>query len=411
MRVPRRDTGRYRWVILGVGVLSQSAFSAVSQGLPSLGPALRQELELSLSQIGVVFAAPSWGVMVTLLAWGWLADRFGERVVLSTGLAGAAAGLAAAAGATSYAGLLLALVLVGALGGATTIASGSAVIGWFARDQRGLALGVRQMALPLGGAVAALVLPVAVARGGLEAAFRALAAGAAVGALAAALWVREPPAQPPGGRRPDRPTPLHDRRVWRLSLGSALLISGQVAIVSFVVLFLHDARSVSASAAAAALATIQVGGAVARLVAGRWSDVTGRRMAPLRQLALATALAIAAAGALTTAPLAVTVAVLLAAGILSMSWNGLSLTAIAELSGRRRAGTAIGLQQTVMRGLSTATGVGFGAFVAATSWGIAFAALAALPLAGWWVMRPLVAEEDERRAVRDPLGGTSRPLV
>src|SRR3954462_2574253 len=80
---------RYKWAILAVGVLAQGALSAVQQGLPALGPELREELGLSLSQVGVILTASSWGIMSTLLLWGWLADRVGERFVIAAGLGGA----------------------------------------------------------------------------------------------------------------------------------------------------------------------------------------------------------------------------------------------------------------------------------------------------------------------------------
>ena len=131
-----------------------------------------------------------------------------------------------------------------------------------------MALGVRQMAVPLGGATAALTLPALVVVGGLEAALLALAGACAIGALAAALWVREPPPAPPGRPRAESPPPLRDPRVWRLSAGSGLLVCAQVAMISFVVLFLHDHRGVAAGTAAAGLAAIQVGGGISRIVAG-----------------------------------------------------------------------------------------------------------------------------------------------
>jgi sugar phosphate permease len=84
-----------------------------------------------------------------------------------------------------------------------------------------------------------------------------------------------------------------------------------------------------------------------------------------------------------------------------MSWNGLSFTAAAEMSGRERAGTALGLQGTVMRLVSAGAGVGFGALVAATSWPAAFALLAALPVAGWFMLAPLVGDEEERIRARE----------
>ena len=65
----------YRWAILAVGVGAQMAISAVRQGLPSVGPALQSQFDLSLSQLGVLFGAVSLGIVLTLIPWGALADR------------------------------------------------------------------------------------------------------------------------------------------------------------------------------------------------------------------------------------------------------------------------------------------------------------------------------------------------
>lgn len=386
----------YRWTILGVGVAAQASLSALQQGMPALGPVLREAYGLSLSQVGVVLAAASWGILATLLFWGWLADRTSERVVISTGLGLAGVALVATAQAPSLGWLIGGLVVAGGLAASSAAASGRAVMGWFPRSERGFALGVRQMAVPLGGAVAALTLP---RLGGIDAALLALAAGCFAGALAAVIWLREPP--PVAYAKVDAPPPLRDGRVWRLSVGSGLLVCAQVAVVAFVVLFLHDHRGLELGAAAAGLALIQVGGAVARITSGHRSDREGRRIVPLRRHALAMAGLLVTTGLLADAPLALLAPVLLAAGVMTMSWNGLSFTAAAELAGRERAGTALGLQGTIMRVISAGAGVGFGALVAATSWSAGFALLALLPLAGWVLLGPLVAEEEQRARARE----------
>src|SRR6059058_37435 len=93
---------RYRWAVLAAGVFAQAALSAVQQGLPAIAPVLRDELGLSLTQVGVVLASVSWGITALLLVWGWLADRAGERIVVSVGLGGGALALAAGAYASAY---------------------------------------------------------------------------------------------------------------------------------------------------------------------------------------------------------------------------------------------------------------------------------------------------------------------
>ena len=80
-------TSRYRWAILAAGVFAQGALSALQQGLPALGPLLRDENGLSLAQVGVVFACVSWGITALLLGWG--ANVWGQGALL-TGLVAAA---------------------------------------------------------------------------------------------------------------------------------------------------------------------------------------------------------------------------------------------------------------------------------------------------------------------------------
>ena len=177
--------------------------------------------------------------------------------------------------------------------------------------------------------------------------------------------------------------------MWRLSIGSALVLAAQISILSFLILFLHAERGLSTAEAAAVFAVIQALGAAARILAGRWSDRLEARIAPLRKLALGLTVTLAAAAVLLSAPLGLLIPVFVAAGALSLSWNGLSFTAAAELAGRRRAGAALGFQQTVLSGAGVVAPVVFAASVSVTSWPAAFGLAAAFPLAGWLVLGAL----------------------
>jgi sugar phosphate permease len=333
-----------------------------------------------------VLAAFSVGSVGTLLAWGLLADRVGERSVLAAGLAVASITLALAAFTSGYVSLVLLLVVTGGAGASVNAASGRAVMGWFDPSQRGLALGIRQTALPLGGAAAAVALPPIAAAGGTQAGLLALAAACLAAAVAGAIGLREaPPGE--GETLGDFVHPLRDGRMWRLAAGSGLIVVAQISILAFTVLFLHGVRGLSTAAAAGVFAAMQLVGAALRIVAGRWSDRVGARIAPLLKLALGLSVTLAVSAALTSAPLAVFVPAFLVAGALSQSWNGLSFTATAELAGRRRAGAALGFQQTA---LAVASGLApplFALLVESTSWGVAFALAATLPLAGAGLMR------------------------
>ena len=388
---------RYRWVILGAGTTAQTSFAAASVGLPALAPALRSHYALTLGQVGVVLGAMSFGMVPTLFAWGLAADRIGERAVIALGLVTGGAALAAAGWTSGYWALVGLLALAGALGCSVNAASGRAVMGWFGEEERGTALGIRQAAIPVGGALAAATLPLLASAGGTKLAFVVLGAGFAAGGAIGGVLMREP-AQAHRAKPRTTPAPLRDRGMWLLAGGSSLYLTAQIALTGFVVLFLHIHRGVSTHAAAAVLATMNLFGIAARIGAGRWSDRLRARVRPLRAVGLVLAVATVVAAALADAPLWILVPALLAAGVLSLSWNGLSFTAAAERAGTARSGAAIGLQQTTLAVVGGLVSPAFAALVAGTSWRLAFAAAAAGPLAGALALRRV--QETSRAAGR-----------
>jgi sugar phosphate permease len=391
--VPSPNPPRYRWVVLGVGSAATAALAAVQGGLPAISPAIQNAFDLTLVQVTAVFTAFALGTVVTLLAWGIASDARGERAIIATGLAGGSAAMFAAAGSHGYVALLVWMALAGMLGSAGIAASGRAVFGWFPRDERGLALGLRQTAVPAGAAIASFTLPPLASAAGVDAALYALAGVMLVAAVAAALWLREGPRVESAA--PPAPDAARDPRIWRLSAASSLMIVGQIGITSLLVLYLYSERDWSAGSAALALAFVQVGAALARVSAGRWSDLRDERIEPFRRLATVAGVLLLAAAL--GGPLAVPL--LAAGGVAAMSWNGLSFTAAAEISGRRQAGKAMGIQNTAMRVVAAGVPVGLGALASAVSWHAVFAVMGVTPLIARALLRPLV--EDERRRRRD----------
>jgi len=376
---------RYRWTILSAGVFAQAAFSAILLGLPAIAPAIQDRYELTLTQVGVVLAAISFGSLATMLLWGIVADAIGERAVIAVGQTGTAAALVWAAYASSFGELVGALAAVGALGAGVNAASGRAVMAWFGEEERGLALGIRQMATPLGGAVAAVALPALEQQISLRAAFFGLAVACLAAAIVGAILLRGEPADDHSVLA----RPLRDPRVWRICTASIFYVATQISLLGFFVLFLHDDRGVSTGVAAGALALTQVFGGIARIAVGRLSDRLRMRIVPLRWVALGLALAVGITAALVDAPVWIVVTSLVVAGTFGLSWNGLSFTAAAEAAGRARSGAAIGLQQTFLSAGAIVAPIAFAATVHHGSWRLAFVLAAISPLVGYALLSPL----------------------
>jgi sugar phosphate permease len=381
----RAQRRRYRWTVLGAGVVAQASYAATGLGLPAIAPAIRSDFGLTLTQTGVVLSASFLGSVPTLLAWGLVADRIGERLVMAMGLTAAAGALVWAAYASSFGMLVVALAVAGGVAAGVNSATGRAVMSWFAQDERGLALGIRQMAVPLGGAIGAVGLPLLEQHVSLRAAFIGLAITSLVGAVVAFVLIRVEPSDD----HSELARPLRDRRVWLISVGSTFFVTTQLSLLGFFVLFLHDHRGVSTAVAAGALAVTQVLGGVSRIALGRWSDHLRMRIVPLRRVGLGIAISVGVTTALLNASPWIVVPALVVAATFGLSWNGLSFTATAETAGRARSGAAIGLQQTFLAVGGLIAPIAFAALVHHVSWRFAFGLAAASPLIGYALLSPL----------------------
>jgi sugar phosphate permease len=372
--------------VLAAGVVAQASYAMTGLGLPAIAPAIRRDFGLTLTQTGVVLAASFFGSVPTLLVWGLIADRIGERIVMAVGLAAAGGALVWAASASSFAMLVAALAVAGGVAAGVNSATGRAVMQWFGADERGLALGIRQMAVPLGGAIGAVALPLLEQHISLRAAFLGLAVASGIGAVVAFVLIRVEPAT---SDHSALARPLRDRRVWLICVGSTFFVTTQLSLLGFFVLFLHDHCGVSTAVAAVALAVTQVLGGISRIALGRWSDRIRMRIAPLRWVGLGIAVSVAVLTILLNASPWIVVPALMVAATFGLSWNGLSFTATAETAGRARSGAAIGLQQTFLAVGGLVAPIAFAAVVHHASWRAAFVLAAASPLVGYALLSPL----------------------
>lgn len=380
--VTAQQTSGRRWVVLAIGVLAQTSACSFVYGVPFLVPQLRDSLDLSLAVAGTYVAAPMTGLLLTLIAWGAAADRFGERKVMAAGLllAGVAISAVALLPDLGYGAALALLAAGGAAAASVFAANGRMIMGWFPKTERGLAMGIRQTAQPLGVALAGLVLPGLSQRTGAFGAFVVPAALCLLSGLLVIGFASNPVRLP---RAPGEFTgsPYRTPVLWRLHAASAMLVVPQFAITAFATEYLVREQHWSATAAGAFVAVIQIAGAVSRIGSGVWSDRVGSRLRPMRQLAVgATLVLLAFALGDAVAPWLAVVA-LAVGGIVTVADNGLAFTAVAEIAGSAWAGRALGIQNTGQNIASSLTPIALGAVVGVAGYAVGFVVAAAAPLA------------------------------
>jgi MFS family permease len=340
--------GAKPWVMLALGLLAQTATSMLTSTPAFLIPELHNNRGVPLATAGLLASTTTIGMVIALVAWGALADRVGERWVLSGGLALAAVAAGCAAlFATNFGALGAFLVLGGVASASSSPASGRLVVGWFPRNRRGLAMGIRQMSQPLGVALAALVVPPLAEGPGIAVALLASVAFCGVLAVACAIVLRDP-ARIPVSQFASKPANPYrgNSTLVRIHLVSILLVVPQFTISTFGLIWLISEEKLPTAIAGLVVGVAQLIGALGRIVVGVWSDRLGSRMRPLRWVALAAVasmLLLAAVGLVVTP---VAAFVLIVAATISVADNGLAFGAVAEIAGPFWSGRALGAQNT-----------------------------------------------------------------
>lgn len=351
-------------------------------GVAFLIPTLHSERGLDLALAGLMAAMPSFGMVLTLIAWGYVVDRIGERFVLTTGLALTAAATFAAAAVDSLPVTGALLFLGGMAAAGSNSASGRLVVGWFPPRQRGLVMGMRQASVPLGVGLGALVIPRVAESHGVAAGLLFPAAVCAASAAFCLVGVVDP-ARPPRAEAPAEQlrNPYRGAAVlWRIHAVSVLLVVPQAVVWTFTLVWLISEHGWSAGSAGVLVTVAQVAGAAGRVGAGYLSDRVGNRLRPIRWIACAAAVALALLAVSDAVGSPVSIALMLIASVLTVSDNGLAFTAIAEIAGPFWSGRALGAQNTSQHLALAVSAPAFGGLIGVLGYPAAFAVCAVLPL-------------------------------
>jgi predicted MFS family arabinose efflux permease len=346
----RHEPDRYRWYALGLTTLSQAAVTTLSFAFGPVAPFLQADFQISRAEIGIIAAAMSLTAAPSALVGGRAADLVGERRILI--LSGLVTALAAftISWSVGYWSLVASCLALGLGNGFQNPAGSAAVMRWFPPRQRGVAMGVRQTGVPLGGILAASATPILALTYG----WRTVFAGGALIALLGAALLFIAYHDPPRTDQVSAPTPRslrdlsRDPQVWWISLIFNCQLLAQTSATTYFVLFLHEALAMPVVWAATLFAVINGFAMVGRIGWGLLSDRSfhGRRRPVLLIIVVLTICSTLTAALLSPqSPTVFVVGLAVLLGAATFAWTGILGTLIIETVGRESAGSAISLVQ------------------------------------------------------------------
>jgi ACS family D-galactonate transporter-like MFS transporter len=277
------------------------------------GPIMRKELGLTPTQLGLIFSAFAYPYAAMQIAGGWMADRFGPRLVLAVlSLVWAAATILTGL-SWSVASLVVFRILVGVGEGGAFPTATRAFSSWLPVQERGFAQGITHSFARLGGAITPPLVLAIVARYGWRESFIVLGAASLAWT---AVWVasfRDTPDEHPwvsrselaviragGGsaRGASGPTPWRQilSRMWLVIIVDFCYGWSLWVFLTWLPSYLSDARGFKLDQIALMTTLALLGGVVGDTLGGVISDAIVRRTGNLR-LARRTLLVVGLGGA------------------------------------------------------------------------------------------------------------------
>lgn len=381
-----RGTAR---LVAAVGVtLAVQSLTAMALAVPSvLAPVAAGDFDVAPTAVGRWVGFSYMVAMFAGLAGGTFVGRYGPARMLQVAALGVALGLAIGAGA-HLALLLLCGALLGAAHGLVNPASSAILAAASPSRIRSVVFSIKQTGVPLGGAVAGILVPGLLLWMSWQAAVLALALGASALLAVVAPYRRVYDS----ARRAERLRILAfalpvaevwgNRPVRELGIVSAVYSSIQISFITYLVSYLKLELGYSLLAAGLVFSAAQISGALGRILWGAVADYVFKPRSVLAALGLVMALcgfAVASFTAAWSVGAVLTVCVLY--GATAVGWNGVFLAEVARLAPEGRVAFLTGgTQFFTFAGVLIGPPL-FGAIVSLTgSYGAGFVATAVLPL-------------------------------
>ncbi|HTF14771.1 MAG TPA: MFS transporter [Burkholderiales bacterium] len=384
-----KGPGAARVVAAVAMTLAVQSLTAMALAVPSvLAPVAAADFGAAPTAVGQWVGFSYMVAMFAGLASGTLVGRHGPVRVLQVAVLGVALGLAVGAG-SHVALLLLCGAFLGTAHGLVNPASSAILAAAAPLRMRSMIFSIKQTGVPVGGAVAGMLVPVLLLWTSWQAAVLALALGAAA-FLAVLVPFRR--AYDPD-RRPDQrlhvsgfAAPVAEvwarRPILELALVSSVYSAAQISFVTYLVSYLKIELAYSLVAAGLVFSASQFAGALGRVIWGAVADHVFEPRVVLAALGLVMALCGFAVALFTAGwpPVAV-FAVCALYGVTAVGWNGVFLAEVARLAPEGRVAIVTGgTQFFTFAGVLIGPPL-FGAIASATgSYGAGFVVIAALPL-------------------------------
>ncbi|OKA36814.1 putative glucarate transporter [Bacillus mobilis] len=356
MLIEERMNSTYKWVMLIFATIAQTTATLITYGVGAFALFWKEEYGLTNMESGLLVSVVNIGPLFCMLFVGRLLDQYNEKLLISISSFLLGGSFLLTNIVNGFKGLLFVLLLAGMFYSVSQPGGSKVIIKWFPKENRGLAIGIRQAGIPIGGALAGVLIPFLTIQYNVTYAINSMACICIMGGLLFFMFYKEPYVQEEVGKEhikisfwKELKVVICKKELYPIYITGICMISLQMVLVGYFMKFIVREQSITSIVAGTVFSVMFFSGMIGRVVLAASSDLfyKGNRHTPLLIAVCASiGLILLLVMSIHTVTSGVLYGVSALLGFFSIGWFSLFIVEVAELASEESVGITVSLALT-----------------------------------------------------------------
>ncbi|GAB6452330.1 MULTISPECIES: MFS transporter [Bacillus cereus group] len=357
MLIEERVNSTYKWVMLIVATIAQTTATLITYGVGVFALFWKEEYALTNTESGLLVSVVNVGPLFCMLFVGRLLDQYNEKILISISSFLLGSSLLLTNIVNGFNGLLFVLLLIGMFYSVSQPGGNKVILKWFRKENRGLAMGIRQAGIPIGGALAGVLIPFLTVQYNMTYAINSIACICIMGGVLFFVFYKEPYVQEEARKGHNNisfwmelKVVICKKELYPIYITGICMISLQMVLVGHFMKFLAGEQSITSIVAGTVFSVMFFSGMIGRIALAAISDVLykGNRRIPLFIAVCASiGLILLLVMNIHTIMSGVLYSVSALLGFFSIGWFSLFIAEVAELASEESVGITVSVALTL----------------------------------------------------------------
>lgn len=357
MLIEERVNSTYKWGMLIVATIAQTTATLITYGIGVFALFWKEEYALTNTESGLLVSVVNVGPLFCMPFVGRLLDQYNEKILISISSFLLGSSLLLTNIVSGFNGLLFVLLLIGMFYSVSQPGGSKVILKWFRKENRGLAMGIRQAGIPIGGALAGVLIPFLTIQYNMTYAINSIACICIIGGLLFFMFYKEPYVEEEARKGHikisfwmELKVVICKKELYPIYITGICMISLQMVLVGHFMKFLAGEQSITSIVAGTVFSIMFFSGMIGRIALATISDVLykGNRRIPLFIAVCASiGLILLLVMNIHTITSGILYSVSALLGFFSIGWFSLFIAEVAELASEEFVGITVSVALTI----------------------------------------------------------------